>query len=828
MAMSPYDPIDIERSRADSRSLIMPHQQEAVDALTAYFRPDEELAGRSGVLVMPTGSGKTYTAVTWLLKEGVARGYRVVWLVHRQELVNQAFNEFVKQAPLLKGSGKARLRVLAVSGAHLHMSSANRADVYVCSIASMANRYGYRFIERMLGVPGKRRLIVVVDEAHHAVAANYQRALKRMQALSPHMLLLGLTATPIRMNAYEQQRLIRLFRVDHNLRHGIGRRGFVYEVTLKQLLMSGFLAKPVYEPVQTQIVGEIAYELSAEDEAYFKRFGELSERLRAQIARSSARNQLILEQYLAHRQRYGKTLIFAVNQLHAETLCQAFLEAGISCDYAVSGRPDAQQVIQRFKDSQFQVLVNVQMMTEGSDVPDIQTVFLTRQTNSESLLMQMIGRGLRGPSAGGTAEAYIVAFHDTWQSFASWMDPVALDVFQVEDSEEEAEALQVLPEIAPRAEEEQPAPSAAKPPEGWETAAVTLRDLYLTLYASMRASIRADAGAFAFPVGWYSLVDAEGEALSLLVFEDQLAGYQRIGQGIDLLLTKGVGADYLAACLQDASLQPDSELLACFAENIRDTGEMPPYFSFAQRERYDPLAIGLDVQQRYEKEEEQVEHLKALFDHTPILQQVYKYFFAFKKTVYDALKERRDEEIHRLDEREQYEIVDNHFPLETLLLEVLEMYPALRSDQLTGISWSKRVMKSWFAQCRRDKTQQYYYIQVNRLLSSPRMEREVVKYLIFHELLHANGYWYHGEDFRSLEWQYPDAARLDSILDSLRLRYHILPEQPPAKAEPVSAPAFKANAPGVRSGYKYCRNCANLLPEAAKFCDRCGSNTQYA
>lgn len=826
MSYTQYDPIDVEQSSADSRSLIMPHQQEAVDALTAYFRPGEDAEGRSGVLVMPTGSGKTYTAVTWLLRQGVALGYRVVWLVHRQELVNQAFNEFVKQAPLLKGTGKRRLRVLAVSGAHLSMSSANRADVYVCSIASMANRNGYRFIERMLGVPGKRRLMVVVDEAHHAVAANYQRALKRMKALNPRMVLLGLTATPIRMNAYEQQRLIRLFRVDHNLQQGIGRRGFVYEVTLKQLLMSGFLAKPIYEPVQTQIVGEIAYELSEEDEAYFQRFGELSERLKGQIARSSARNELILSQYLKHRERYGKTLIFAVNQLHAETLAEKFQQAGISCDYAVSGRPDAQQVIQRFKENAFQVLVNVQMMTEGSDVPDIQTVFLTRQTNSESLLMQMIGRGLRGVSAQGTAEAYIVAFHDTWQSFASWMDPVALDVFQVEDAEEEEEQSPAPPAIVPRQEEEQASP-AVKPPEGWAIAAVTLRDLYLKLYASLRVSMRADAGAFSFPVGWYSLMDAEGEEVSLLVFEDQQAGYARIGRNIDRLIRGDVGADYLAACLQDAGTQPEPELLQCFAENIRDAGEMPSYFSFAQRERYDPLAIGLEVQQRYAKEEERVEHLKAVFDETPILQQVYKHFFAFRKTVADALKERREEEIRRLDERAQYEVVDNYYALDELLKEVLEIYPALRSDQLTGISWSKRVMKSWFAVCRRDQTQRYYQIQVNRLMSSPQMEREVVKYLIFHELLHANGYWHHGEGFRSLEWQYPDAARLDSILDSLCLQYQIVPEQRPSEEAAAPPPAFKGDAPGVLPGYKYCRNCANRLPAPAKFCDRCGSNTEY-
>ena len=96
------EPIVIDQSLADSRDLIMPHQQDAVDALTEYFELDRDISDRNGILVMPTGSGKTYTSVNWLLSKGVASGYRVVWLVHRQELVEQTYREFRKQAPILK------------------------------------------------------------------------------------------------------------------------------------------------------------------------------------------------------------------------------------------------------------------------------------------------------------------------------------------------------------------------------------------------------------------------------------------------------------------------------------------------------------------------------------------------------------------------------------------------------------------------------------------------------------------------------------------------------------------------------------------------------
>jgi len=91
------------------------------------------------------------------------------------------------------------------------------------------------------------------------------------------------------------------------------------------------------------------------------------------------------------------------------------------------------KVLRAFKAGELDVIINIRMLTEGTDVPDAQTVFLTRQTTSQILLTQMIGRALRGPKFGGTPEANIVAFIDDWKHRIQWAQ------FELEDLPVEAE-----------------------------------------------------------------------------------------------------------------------------------------------------------------------------------------------------------------------------------------------------------------------------------------------------------------------------------------------------------------------------------------------------
>ena len=133
-----------------------------------------------------------------------------------------------------------------------------------------------------------------------------------------------------------------------------------------------------------------------------------------------------------------------------------------------------------------------------------------------------------------------------------------------------------------------------------------------------------------------------------------------------------------------------------------------------------------------------------------------------------------------------------------------------------------------------------YEIHINKILSSPQIDRELIKYLIFHELLHQNGYWDHNIDFRLREWQFPNSEEHDGVLERLAMEYNMEEYYKNAvryethqrikddKNNEKLVEEHKETLPkGIQEGYKYCRNCGNKLPDSAKFCDKCGEKLDY-
>lgn len=836
---------DVLQSESSSKTLKMPHQQEAVDSLNRYFDINNPENPQSGLLVMPTGSGKTFTSVSWLLNTGVANGYRILWLVHRQELINQTYYEFINQLGDLKDYGIKSLNIMPVSGSpeHYKMSQISRQDINICSIYSVASKNGMRFIRRMLGKPGERKLIVVIDEAHHATMPSYEKVLNRIESINPNRILLGLTATPIRMSEKETIKLNKTFKAKEYLdkeRKEIKYK-YVYEIDLAYLIKTGFLSKPYYKYISTEINGDVEFDISNDEIDYFNKFGDLTEELKRKLANSQSRNEIILKEYLKNKDKYGKTLIFAINQLHAENLNKLFIEAGIKSDYAISNRKDSQEVIRDFKFNEFEILINVQMLTEGTDVPNIQSVFLTRETNSDSLLMQMVGRGLRGVEAGGTENAYIISFHDKWEKINFWMKPefVTGDIKYPDD----------------KLIEEKDYPTKSTGGDNSDTDIEIIDDMNIQellgkLYDIMKVNIISKVTTDIIPDGWYTVFDEENERdLNITVYDDQVLAYQLMEDSIDLIADGKLSLNNIITELfKDSQVKPDIFDLKLIIEYIKEEYKMPEYYTFEHRNKFDPKLIANKMIKEIDEEELYEYWLKEYYEKNPILENLYKTFYAFKKTVLDTMKEYRDAEIIIIDDREEYNIIPDFYDLDELYSEIIEEYPSLTNTNLNGISWTKKVYKSWFGICYR-LLDNSCSIFINSLLSSPNVSREAIKFLIYHELLHANGLWPHDDIFRNEEWKYPNSDELDGELDELGLKYeldfkelkrlrfeNISLEIPSYKKEKVNLTEAEGKEQkqedSINKGnniieFKFCRDCGNKLPVESRFCNKCGANVEY-
>ena len=118
---------DIPIPNTNKEETLYYFQKEAIERLNDYFRLEESYPGRNGLLVMPTGSGKTHTVANWILKHCITKGYQVIWLAHRVELVEQAFCELRDSVKYLKKQDfpfwKDSIRILPISSSMVSVST---------------------------------------------------------------------------------------------------------------------------------------------------------------------------------------------------------------------------------------------------------------------------------------------------------------------------------------------------------------------------------------------------------------------------------------------------------------------------------------------------------------------------------------------------------------------------------------------------------------------------------------------------------------------------------------------------------------------------------
>lgn len=433
-----------------------PHQTDAMAKLNLI---DQE-SSFSTLVVLPTGGGKTYTASTWLLKNAIDKKKKIIWIAHRQMLLDQAAESFQKFAYAEAMPHISEFTYRIVSGSTKHDRSidiSQRDNILILSKDSIGRNLS--MLDKWL--EGEDVVYFVIDEAHHATAKTYRKIINYVEERVPHVKLLGLTATPFRTAKEEEGLLSKIFKdgVDEKGNVVRGDLGITYKISLKDLITARILSSPIFECKYTDENYGASLGLAALES--IQHLDKLPDDIATEIAESAARNRLIVDTYLEKVEEYGQTIVFAVNKDHAIALNKLFTKAGVESDFIVSDIRDAitgvtisskenAEKIERYRNGDLKVLINVNILTEGVDLPQTKTVFLARPTVSKVLMTQMVGRALRGTKAGGTAKAYIVSFIDQWNEKIAWCNPNSIFIdgkdnnFSDKDINREKQQIQLI------------------------------------------------------------------------------------------------------------------------------------------------------------------------------------------------------------------------------------------------------------------------------------------------------------------------------------------------------------------------------------------------
>lgn len=313
-------------------------------------RVQEAFRHHDSVMVqMPTGTGKTYllaALVGLFLKEEV-------WVVaHRRELVSQIKDTLEK-----------------------FFSSLKSTSIKVISIQWLSRHYG-----EMEEKPG----LIVIDEAHHALAETYAEVMNAY----PKAKKLGLTATPYRLNGKGFTDLFDTLLCSWSMER------FIAEGRLS--LYDYYSIKPD-SAAQLQI--DSLQKRGADGDYQQKELNEVMD-----VKPSLKRLCLTIKEYVPGK----KGIVYAISIQHAEHIAEFYRENGIKAVAISSKTPlaERQELIERFKASsllsslnstsdEIEVLVSVDLFSEGFDCPDVEFIQLARPTLSLAKYMQMVGRGLR-------------------------------------------------------------------------------------------------------------------------------------------------------------------------------------------------------------------------------------------------------------------------------------------------------------------------------------------------------------------------------------------------------------------------------------------------
>jgi superfamily II DNA or RNA helicase len=300
--------------------------------------------------VAATGIGKTYLAAF------DSKGYeKILFVAHREEILKQAVQSF------------KNVRTDKSTGFFYADNKSLEADIVFATVQTLGKR---EYLNLDYFSPDHFDYIVI-DEFHHASAGNYKNIIDYFKP----KFMLGLTATPERMDNKDVFALC-----DYNM---------VYEVRLKSAINKGWLVPFRYYGIYDETVNyeKIDYKSGKYDDK------QLEEALMI-----NKRSELIIKHY----QKYSsqRALGFCSTRKHAEYMAEYFCKAGIkACAVVSEGSTsysmDRVEAVKRLSKGEIKVIFSVDMFNEGLDIPSVDLVMFLRPTESPTVFLQQLGRGLR-------------------------------------------------------------------------------------------------------------------------------------------------------------------------------------------------------------------------------------------------------------------------------------------------------------------------------------------------------------------------------------------------------------------------------------------------
>jgi len=312
------------------------------------IRRYRDMGADKALVVATTGSGKTYLAAFDALNFGAKR---LLYVVHRESILVDARKSFMQ----VFGNNRQKFG--------LYTGSEKETD---CDFIFATNSEMSRHLELF---DPKEFDYIILDECHHSTADSYQKIIRYFHP----SFLLGLTATPDRM---DNKDVLTVF--DNNI---------PYQLSIADALNNDLIVPFKYFAIRDE---NVDYSLDKTD----------SQKMIRQIT-SPENCQLIDAQIQAHLPPNGKlkAIGFCRSVEHAMQMSRCMSELGYSCTY-LTGQSDTGVRIEAFKQlsdetNPLQMIFTVDILNEGIDVPAINMVLFLRPTESQTIFIQQLGRGLR-------------------------------------------------------------------------------------------------------------------------------------------------------------------------------------------------------------------------------------------------------------------------------------------------------------------------------------------------------------------------------------------------------------------------------------------------